>query len=90
MNAPGFTAGHEKSQPADWPVGRFASPSLADPSAVITARHRLGCPAPAQLLASIEEPLSVGRFVRNLGRAWSQTTLRVGTLTHLFACGVNR
>ena len=90
LNAPGFTAGHEKSQPADWPVGRFASPSLADPSAVITARHRLGCPAPAQLLASIEEPLSVGRFVRNLGRAWSQTTLRVGTLTHLFACGVNR
>jgi len=76
---PGFT-GHEKPLPAAWLYGDFADPALdsfsgTTPEAVRAARHALSCGEIAELLASVREPMSFGRFWDNLVGSVRRTRL---------------
>jgi arabinofuranosyltransferase len=71
--------GHEKRLPLLWARARFEDPaqlSTADP-AIATAATVLACGEVAELLAAIEEPLTVQRFLANLTGSLRFTRLRI-------------
>lgn len=69
--------GHEKALDPAWVFAQFADTSEATAPgapplpAVAAARRALGCGEIAQVLAAVREPLTVARFVDNLGVAVS-------------------
>ncbi|HEX4419769.1 MAG TPA: discoidin domain-containing protein [Kofleriaceae bacterium] len=76
-------AGHEKLLPFDWLIGDFGAvdfdygamfPGMSVPAAR-AAHHAMACGRLAELLASVREPMSPGRFWRNLTGAFGRTTL---------------
>jgi len=75
--------GHEKVLPEAWVLARFADPAAplpADgPSArdVAGARAVLSCDGPRRLLAAVSDPLTPGRFVRNVLEAFRLHSLRI-------------
>jgi hypothetical protein len=78
---PGYP-GHEKPLPRAWLLADFADPRndgdwvLGIPPAEIrAARHAMSCGALAELLASAREPLTPGRFWRNLAGSVARTRL---------------
>jgi arabinofuranosyltransferase len=74
-------AGHEKLLDLEWVVGRFADPgtstSAVDASSVAAARAVLSCDSLNRLLTAITAPMSLHRFVTNIGEAWDSKSLRV-------------
>jgi len=73
--------GHEKSLPWPWILADFADPGV-DPAAAGTtveevraARHAMTCGPLAELLASVREPMTLGRFWANLTGAVARTRL---------------
>jgi arabinofuranosyltransferase len=83
---PGFAAGHEKIQPIPWALARFAAPSDDESAQVREARSRLECSGTQQLLDAIQQPLTLERFLKNIGLAPSLTSLRLGVPPDLFSC----
>lgn len=67
--------GHEKALGRPWIFARFAdasavtAPGAPPPPAVAAARRALGCGEIAQVLSAVEQPLTLPRFVDNLGIA---------------------
>lgn len=75
---PGIT-GHEKPLPWSWVIADFADPA-AEPFAttaeqVAAARRAMKCGELAELLASVREPMSAGRFWSNLTGSFARTRL---------------
>jgi arabinofuranosyltransferase len=68
--------GHEKALPDFWVQARWADPALNESQAEMEARAVLQCGEMRELLLAITEPMSVGRFLTNVVRAWSLTQLR--------------
>jgi arabinofuranosyltransferase len=75
---PGIT-GHEKPLPWSWVIADFAAPSAAPFGAtaeqIAAARRALQCGELAELLASVREPMSAGRFWDNLTGSIARTRL---------------
>ncbi|MFJ2741207.1 hypothetical protein ACIO3O_16245 [Streptomyces sp. NPDC087440] len=76
--------GHEKSLSAEWLMADYAVPGSyaenyqdAVRDAVAAGRRALACPAPAELLAAVREPLTAERVWANLTGAWARTALRI-------------
>jgi arabinofuranosyltransferase len=78
--------GHEKWLPVDWVVAEYGDPALinslpatqgVDKAGVLAARHALTCGKLKDLMDSVNEPMSLGRFWSNLTGAVSRTSLRV-------------
>ena len=69
--------GHERLLGEVWMIARFAAPAGDDPERVRQARAALGCGRLRDLLRAIESPLTAGRFVRNVGQAWSLDRLSI-------------
>lgn len=71
-----FRPGHEKALPLEWVIARFADfdtsegRRLAAVPAVASARRALRCGNTRRLLQAVESPLTLRRFVSNLGLAW--------------------
>lgn len=75
--------GHEKILPDTWVIARFAAPqAVASEPDVEAARQALACGDLASLLGAIEQPLTLGRFARNIGLAWTQRDLRAPADPH--------
>ncbi|HZA03104.1 MAG TPA: hypothetical protein VE617_00935 [Propionibacteriaceae bacterium] len=72
----GMRIGHAAPPPV-WRQARYAAPQLGDRQSVRDARSALACGQLAELDAAIREPMSPGRFVRNLRLSASLTTLRI-------------
>jgi hypothetical protein len=71
-----WRAGHEKSMPREWLVARHARPD--DPSPEMQAAiDTLGCGEVAELVDAVEDPLTPGRFLRNLVGSLDRTRLRI-------------
>jgi arabinofuranosyltransferase len=78
------TAGHEKYLPTEWIVARFAPVTvdrlrgvhLLSSPGIAAARRTLRCPRLRTLLQAVEGPLTLDRFVSNLGQSFSLTGLR--------------
>lgn len=75
-------AGHEKPLDRAWVLADLTAPGTpvpygVDPRRVAAARHALTCGPLPELLASVREPMSPGRFVDNLTGAWERTRLRI-------------
>ena len=68
--------GHEKILGWEWLVARFAKPSVDEP-VVDDARAALACGDLAELVDAVDDPLTPGRFLRNLVGAVDRTKLRV-------------
>jgi arabinofuranosyltransferase len=68
-------AGHEKPLPWDWALGRYGSGRL--PPKAEAARQALRCGDLAELGDAVDEPLTPGRFVRNLVGSVHRTSLRI-------------
>ncbi|HEX4703355.1 MAG TPA: hypothetical protein VH352_14610 [Pseudonocardiaceae bacterium] len=78
--------GHEKWLPAAWVLAEYA-----DPAAVATmpdtqdvtraqvqaARHALSCGSIKELMDSVDQPMSAGRFWQNLTGSIDRTSLRI-------------
>ena len=78
----GARIGHEKWLGDEWMVARFADPAglpaaLASNATVGAARATLSCAPVASLLDATDDSLTPGRFITNLGRAASLTSLHV-------------
>jgi len=76
--------GHEKNLRGEWMYARFAEPGAPtpppfDPAKVETARAVLSCPQWQEIEQAVSEPMSVGRFFKNLFGAFGRTSLRVDT-----------
>lgn len=78
--------GHEKRLSAAWVLAEYADPAaiiaMNDTKEVtkaqaFAARHALSCGVLKELLESVDEPMSMGRFWRNLTGSLSRTTLRI-------------
>jgi arabinofuranosyltransferase len=78
--------GHEKWLPDAWVLGEYADPAaisaMRDTEEVtkaqaFAARHALSCGDLKALLDSVDEPMSIGRFWRNLTGSLSRTSLRI-------------
>jgi hypothetical protein len=76
--------GHEKSLPWSWILADFADPSIdatgvagTTPEAIRAARHAMTCGDLAELLASVREPMTAGRFWDNLTGAFRRTRLEI-------------
>jgi arabinofuranosyltransferase len=75
--------GHEKLLPEAWVVARFADPAARLPSnapgpeAVAAARAALSCDGARRLLAAVTDPMTPGRFVRNVFEAFRLHRLRI-------------
>ncbi|WP_218156778.1 hypothetical protein [Amycolatopsis saalfeldensis] len=59
------------------PPGNFAIKSDVTPAEVAAARHALSCGDLAEIQRSAREPMSFGRFWRNLTGAWHRTQVTV-------------
>ncbi len=78
-------AGHEKSLPVPWFLARYAPAAprrdgargLASERQVAAARRALACPPLRDVIAGVSRPLSAGRFLKNIGVAWRERSLRV-------------
>jgi arabinofuranosyltransferase len=75
---PAVRPGHEKKVPWEWTVARYGTPPLRGADAR-AARKALECGDLAELVDAVSEPLTPGRFVRNLVGATDRTTLRIPT-----------
>jgi arabinofuranosyltransferase len=79
-----YRAGHEKVLPAVWLVARFADArapavrklALTDPD-IAAARRALGCGDVARVLKAVDAPLTLDRFVSNIGTAWALRDFRL-------------
>ena len=69
-------AGHDKPVPWEWHVARFAVPS-ARSREIDAAREALDCGELAEVVESVSDPLTPGRFLENLFGAVSRTQLRI-------------
>jgi hypothetical protein len=69
--------GHEKRLSASWLYGRFASPAPEEDAAITAARHALRCDPLADLLRSIQGPITLHDFVSNVARSWGFSRLRI-------------
>ena len=74
-------AGHEKLMGQDWVLGRFAEPGVrapgVDPARVEAARRALRCGSLRRLVTAVEAPLTLDRFVANIGTAWELRKMRI-------------
>ena len=79
-------AGHEKSLPAAWVVAEYADPTSINTmrdtpdvtkAQVFAARHALSCGAIKEMMDSVNEPMSVSRFMHNLVGSVSRTDVRI-------------
>jgi arabinofuranosyltransferase len=61
--------------PEAWILARFTAPSDGDSADVRAARHALECAPLADLVASVEEPLTTDRVRRNVTGAPARTWL---------------
>jgi arabinofuranosyltransferase len=69
--------GHEKELTNPWVVGRFAGPVAGEDPRIAAARRALGCGDLDALLNAVEGPITVGRFVENVGAAFRFHDLRL-------------
>jgi hypothetical protein len=74
--------GHEKQLPVEWFYARFSA-TPPDSQEVEDARAALGCGDLAELLHATEDPLTPGRFLRNLLLAPKLTRFRISPDPHL-------
>jgi arabinofuranosyltransferase len=79
-------AGHEKWLPAAWVIAEYADPAAiatmkdnADvtKAQVLAAQHALTCGSLKELMDSVNQPMSVNRFLDNLTGVVSRTSLRI-------------
>lgn len=71
--------GHDKRLPDTWIFadrGRGPLPEGIDPAGVAAARRALDCGPLAELRAATRDPLTPGRFLRNVTGAWDRTAFR--------------
>jgi arabinofuranosyltransferase len=77
--------GHRKPLGDVWLLALELDPSVTDvpgiaavtPASLAAARRALGCGDLRELLASVREPLTASRFLRNLAGAYHRTALRI-------------
>ncbi|OBI41138.1 hypothetical protein A5707_08040 [Mycobacterium kyorinense] len=78
--------GHEKWMPVAWALGEYADPAaisnMTDRKEVtkaqaLAARHALSCTSLKELMDSVNQPMSPGRFWHNLTGSLSRTNLRI-------------
>jgi arabinofuranosyltransferase len=71
--------GHEKELPLVWIHARYADLDAIGPlpADMQAAAEVLRCGDVAELMAAVEEPVSVSRFLRNVGLSWRLTELRI-------------
>lgn len=71
--------GHEKALSNPWILARFATfpDGVVPVPSVVAAGETLRRPDVSALLTAITAPMSVGRFVENVGVAWSTRALRI-------------
>lgn len=78
--------GHEKWLPFAWVLGEYADPAaisnMKDTKQVtkaqaLAARHALSCTSLKELMDSVNQPMSPGRFWHNLTGSVSRTSLRI-------------
>lgn len=77
---PEQSAGHQKSLPFEWLFADFGDAAhdedaSVDPAAIRAARHAMQCGDLAELLASVREPMTAGRFFSNLAGAIHRTRI---------------
>jgi arabinofuranosyltransferase len=76
----GGRVGHDKWLPAAWLAADRGVPADpppgTDPARIDAARRALRCGALAELRAATRDPLTPGRFVRNVAGAWERTAFR--------------
>ncbi|MFF1695967.1 hypothetical protein ACFVXC_20430 [Streptomyces sp. NPDC058257] len=71
--------GHDKRLPDTWIFadrGRGPLPEGLDPADVAAARRALGCGPLAELRAATRDPMTPGRFLRNVTGVWERTSFR--------------
>ncbi|MFS8197247.1 hypothetical protein ACLVWQ_01035, partial [Streptomyces sp. CWNU-52B] len=73
--------GHDKRLPGAWLAADrgVAAPAWVDPGQFAAARRALRCGGLAELNAAVREPLTRGRFLRNVVGAWERTSFRFST-----------
>ncbi len=78
--------GHEKSLSAAWVLAEYADPAAISTmqdtrdvtkAQALAARHGLSCGAVKELMDSVDQPMSFGRFWENLVGAFFRTQLRI-------------
>lgn len=70
--------GHEVRLPVQWVLARYGHPATAtDDERTMAAREALSCGRLNQMIAAVEEPLTVGRFLENIRLAPSLYRLRI-------------
>jgi arabinofuranosyltransferase len=74
---PDRPAGHRKQVDPAWYAARFAAPTASDSPAVIAARRALGCAPVADLLSSVDDDLTPGRFLSNIWHSLEYTRLHI-------------
>ncbi|MEU6763435.1 hypothetical protein ABZ916_13025 [Streptomyces sp. NPDC046853] len=75
----GSRVGHDKRLPDTWIFadrGHGPLPAGLDPADVAAARRALDCGALAELRAATRDPMTPGRFLRNVAGAWERTSFR--------------
>ncbi|WP_406169333.1 hypothetical protein [Streptomyces sp. NBC_00996] len=76
----GGRVGHDKQLPATWLAADRGDPADLppglDPARVTAARRALRCGALAELRSATRDPLTPGRFLRNVAGSWERTTFR--------------
>jgi len=79
LSAEGERPGHEKELPLIWIHARYADLDRVGPlpADLRAADAALRCGAAADLLAAVQEPLTLSRFVKNVGLSWKLTGLRI-------------
>ncbi len=78
-------AGHQKLLPPAWNIALYVDPSgyaaipphFATIEQINAARHTLQCGDVKELIESVTEPMSFGRFWKNLTGAFDRTSLRI-------------
>lgn len=71
--------GHDKRLPDTWIFadrGRGPLPDGLDPAGVAAARRALDCGPLAELRAATRDPMTPGRFLRNVTGVWERTSFR--------------
>ncbi len=61
--------GHEKNLPNPWMVARFSPPNKGEDHRISAARRALNCGPMQTLRRATRAPLTVGRFLKNIGLA---------------------
>ncbi|WSQ09327.1 hypothetical protein OG604_16970 [Streptomyces sp. NBC_01231] len=76
----GGRVAHDKWLPAAWLAADHGLPADpppgTDPALIDAARRALRCGALAELRAATRDPLTPGRFLRNVAGAWERTAFR--------------